>query len=199
MRKAWTLAAAIVTLLPLGACTDDAGGAAVPPEPEPGDPAVYAPDGWPLRVGDRVSWERQVELRERFRLPGLPRGDESGPSSAWEDYEGLNLVGDRVYAALFQSDPKLGEYLYVYRGHFPIRFEEWMRRTESHLPPEYHGKVEYYTVLRLPYVPHPDDPIKTIVLDPGMWDSDGRLLKLDPNYVPRPPDPRRWPDYGEGR
>ena len=195
--KAWTLTAA--ALAALTACTDDGPDVAAVPDAVPGDPAVYAPDGWPLQIGDRVSWREIARLHEQFQLPGLPRAGESdftAVSSAWRAYTALNLVGDRVYAALFHKDPKLGDYPDVYLGHFPTRFRESIRRQEPDLPPEYHGKVEYYT-RPAPPPPDPNEPyvMKTVVIDPGMWDADGRVLKLDPDYVPEPPDPLRWPDY----
>ena len=37
--------------------------------PVPGDPAIYAPDGWPLRIGDRVTDEDRDRLRKEFLSP----------------------------------------------------------------------------------------------------------------------------------
>lgn len=194
----WALAA----LLTLGGCQDAGPDMAAASATAPGDPTIYAPAGWPLQIGDRVSWERAAELRERFRLPGLPGAGESAftaVSSSWRSYTGMHLVGDRVYAALIVDDPtKLGDYTAVYRGHFPIRFRESLRRQEPDLPPEFHGKIKYYTRLLVPD-DHHITGVRTFVIDPGIWDADGTLLKLDSDFVPRPPDPLVWPDYRGGR
>lgn len=34
--------------------------------PEPGDPVVYAPDGWPLEIGEMISDGRRFELESKF-------------------------------------------------------------------------------------------------------------------------------------
>ena len=130
-----TLAAlAVLFTLPLAGCAEDGPDSMTEADaPEPGDPAVYAPDGWPLQIGDRISSEEWVRLRA-FRTPGLARG----PAGL---FPSLNLVGDRVYAPLIDlfEDP------WMYRGHFPVRFPERMRVQEPDLPPEFHGRIEYYT------------------------------------------------------
>lgn len=182
--KAWTLTAA--ALAALAACTDDGSDVAAVPEPAPGDPAIYAPDGWPLQIGDKISLEEVDRLYTEFLLPWPgPIVDRSGyrprPFTSWESRGSpwksfaLNLVGDRVYRAMFEVD---GESLhwtlrkYVYKGHFRFRFPERMRHFEPELPPEYHGKVEYYTGRP------PHDPNRKIG---------------DP-----PPNTLAWPDYYRG-
>jgi len=143
---------AVLFTLPLAGCSEDSLDVAAVPEPEPGDPAFYAPDGWPLQIGDRISSEEWRRLYTEFRLPWPgPIVDRSGYwpqprrgvslGTPWDDL-GLNLVGDRVYAAMIGLDD---EQNLVYRGHFRIRFRESMRHFEPELPSEYHGKVEYYT------------------------------------------------------
>ena len=144
--KNWTnsiaLALMAATLTLTAACTEDGpGSVADAPTPEPGDPAIYAPDGWPLQIGDRVSWKTMGDLHTQFRLPL------AGERSPWTlIVGGLHLVEDRVYAPRLEalSDSEWPD-LWVYRGHFPIRFEAFLRNTESDLPPEFHGKVEYQT------------------------------------------------------
>ena len=203
---------ALAALLVLGGCRDDRSDPAGPPEPETGDPAIYAPDGWPLKIGDRISSAELDRLFDEFELPGLPRTwGEAGHtprssyidpsdhySSPWRNYVALNLVGDGVYAALIDYDPtKLGDYDLVYLGHFRIRFSERRRFAESDLPPEFRGRVEYYT----PPPPPPPDPNKslTVVIDRTVWDADGRRLKLNSDWVMLPPDRLKWPDYRERR
>ena len=205
--KAWTLtAAALAATLTLAGCAEDAPGVAAVPAPAPGDPAIYAPDGWPLQIGDRVSYAEKYRLWNEFELPDLPpikgtpiwRGIVPLHPSPWKGYLALHLVGDQVYAAMIEHDPtKVGDYPYVYRGHFPIRFPDGMRTRESDLPPEYHGKVEYATWPPDPL--RPGDSLGHYVVLPGQYDADGRVQKLDPNYVPDSPDPLMWPDYPERR
>lgn len=149
--KNWTNSIALALMaatFTLAGCTEDGpGSVAAVPEPEPGDPGVYAPDGWPLQIGDKVSWMTMGQLHNQFRLPL------SGKRSPWTlIVGGLHLVEDRVYAPRFEalSDPKKRSESewpdrWVYRGHFRTTFEAFLRNTESHLPPEFHGKVEYQT------------------------------------------------------
>ncbi|MDE2678264.1 MAG: hypothetical protein OXI76_10190 [Gemmatimonadota bacterium] len=193
--KAWTetlalAALAVLFTLTLAGCEDAAPGVAATPDPAPGDPAIYAPDGWPLQMGERVSYAEMGRVSSLFRLPERPR-------TRWSYWGGsLNLVGDRVYAARFDYDPtKVGDYDFVYRGHFRIRFEEWKREYEPELPPEFHGKVEYY------YQPISRPPPVTSVYDSSKptHDTDGRRLRLDPDWVPYPTNLRVWPDYPERR
>ena len=207
--KTWTetptlAALAVLFTLPLAACTERGPDVAAAPDAEPGDPAVYAPDGWPLQIGDRVSNEEVSRLRYEFRLPLGPLVERLNPHARspipiWTELA-MNLVNGRVYAGLIEYDPtKVGDYDRVYRGHFRIRFEEWMRHYEPELPPEFHGKVEYYP-RPPPYRPPPGTPLGHYVYDPSMWDADGRRLKLDPDWVPLyPPNRLEWPDYPEAR
>ncbi len=146
--KNWTnsiaLALAAATLTLTAACTEDRpGSVADVPTPEPGDPAIYAPDGWPLQIGDRVSWDGRGKVLAQFQVPL------SGERSPWLAVTfGVQVVGNRVYAPRFvpldDGDSEWPD-LWVYRGHFPIRFEAFLRNTESDLPSEFHGKVEYQT------------------------------------------------------
>ena len=190
--KTRTLALAAV-LAGLVACTEDGPDVAAAPDVVPGDPAVYAPDGWPLQIGDRISaewtWTPKTSpspadrLLREFQLPWPgPVVDRTGywsplrargwpETNPWGRFPALNLVGDRVYGAVFEFDDEKNV---VYMGHFRIRFPESMRHFEPELPPEYHGKVEYYTGRPR--------------LDPNKPNS-------DPN---QPPNTLAWPDYYSG-
>lgn len=120
--KAWTLTAAAVAAL--AARAEDGADLAVVPEPEPGDPAVYAPDGWPLEIGQRATGEELRDLNDRF---GVWR---SGFAPA------PTLVDGRMHVARYSFDN-------TYLGHFPETFPDVLRPYEAELPPEFHGKVEY--------------------------------------------------------
>ena len=145
--KAWTLtAAAIAATLTLAGCIEDAPGVAAVPEPAPGDPAIYAPDGWPLQIGDKVSERRRHELHYT-EFPSL--GD------VWA----VNVVGGRTYAARYgygtgtlpDEDPEFnierfgltGSH-YVYEGHFPATVPENYREDEHLLPEHLQGRIEYH-------------------------------------------------------
>ena len=206
--KAWTLtAAALAATLTLAGCAEDGPVGMIEADTiTHGDPAIYAPDGWPLKIGDRISYAEYERLFDEFQLPGIePRAVPKFPgardgrpiSSPWtRGPVAMHLVGDRVYAALIHFDPKVGEYDRVYRGHFPKRFEEYMRHYEPDLPSEYHGKVEYY-----PTVPLTSAPPVHIVIDPDnpVRDADGKRLRLDPDWTPYPINRSAWPHYPERR
>ncbi len=156
--KPWTetltlAALAVLFTLPLAGCAEDGPGVAAVPEPAPGDPAIYAPAGWPLQIGDKVSTRRFRELNAKFPSFGLT-------STA------INVVNGRTYAARFGSgegflpdedfsDPQLaflrdldfGSH-HVYEGHFPRRVPETFREDEHLLPEHLRGRIDYYT-------PHP--------------------------------------------
>ena len=147
--KAWTLtAAAIAATLTLAGCIEDAPGVAAVPEPAPGDPAIYAPDGWPLQIGDKFSTRRFRELAKEFPSPG----------GVWA----VNVVNGRTYAGRFGSgsgtlpdedlsDPQLafvheiglGSH-HVYEGHFPATVPERYREDEHLLPEHLQGRIEYH-------------------------------------------------------
>ena len=207
--KNWTNAIALALMaatltLTAAACTEDGPGAvAAVPEPEPGDPAIYAPDGWPLQIGERISRQENSRLHMKFRTPGFTWRTRSAPTS-------LHLVGGRVYAPVFQRDlSKVGEYATVYRGHFRVRLPESMREQEPDLPPEFHGRIEYYTPRarqhrqRQPELtPEQIRELSACLLKRNPLDADGRVIEAPPcpqRYVPRPPDPLAWPDYPERR
>ena len=223
--KNWTnsiaLALMAATLTLTAACTEDGpGSVADVPAPEPGDPAIYAPDGWPLQIGDRISRQENSRLRSKFQTPGFTWSTRHAPTS-------LHVVGGRVYAPVFQKDyTKVGEYVRVYRGHFRVRLPESMREQEPDLPPEFHGRIEYYT-------PPPPSPWAVYFADrpkglgpeprsertPELvaklnheqrlyWeanrtigplvDAEDRVINVAP-WTPSPPDPLMWPDYPERR
>ena len=54
--KMRTLALALATLAH-AACLEGGPHVAAAPDAAPGDPAVYAPEGWPLEICDRLSSE----------------------------------------------------------------------------------------------------------------------------------------------
>ena len=215
----WTnsiaLALAAATLTLTAGCTEDGPGAvsAVPePAPELGDPAIYAPDGWPFQIGDRMSNRERARVTHKFKVPGITWTTRGATSS-------LHLVGGRVYAPLFESDPwtKVGEYPYVYRGHFPVRLPESMRVQEPDMPPEFHGRIEYYTPEPIPdrrpvvlggtYVPPkltPEQLREAEACQSKRWpfDDEGRVRDEIPcpeRVRPRPPNRLMWPDYPERR
>ena len=198
---------AVLFTLPLAGCAEDGPAGMIEADTiTPGDPAIYAPDGWPLQIGDRISGTELERLYDEFQLSGVetrvrpplghPGRDGRPWSSPWTRSGPVNLVGNRVYDALIDFDPKVGEYDYVYRGHFPKRFEEFMRHYEPDLPSEYHGKVEYYTPS--PYPPlHPDTPLGALDVDNPSHDADGKRLRVD--WVPPAPNRQMWVDYPERR
>lgn len=198
----------LATLLVLGGCRNAGTEVVAAPGQEGGDPAVYAPDGWPLRIGDRVSSARWDELRDQFQVPLPPRGQSSiGPRRRpWAaTHIAMRIVDGKVYDALFEYDPtKVGDFALVYRGHFRKRFAEWQRPGEADLPPEFHGKIEYYRSPDPPPALRRGEP-RGVVIDPNgppRWDEDGRLLKADPNYTPLPltrTEEFEWPDHPRGR
>ena len=198
-----TRTAGLAAILALAACTEGGPDVAGAPDVAPGDPAVYAPEGWPLKIGDRMSSsELSRFLLTRHRLPLPPPGESAAGfivnhplPSPWSDYvSGMHLVEGRVYAPLFQVDPKVGEYPMVYLGHFRRRFHEVLRATESDLPPEYHGRIEYYP-LPPPAPRIIGEPLPRVVIPAGAWSADGRQLKPYPDAVTFPVNPLVWPDY----
>lgn len=75
----------VLACLALVACAGPSSEAISPEVPAgPGDPAFYAPPGWPLAIGDRITVKRLVELRSDF-------------PNRIGDAE--HVVGDTVYSA----------------------------------------------------------------------------------------------------
>ena len=151
--KAWTLTAAVLaTTLTLAGCAEDGPDVAAAPNAEPGDPAVYAPGGWPLEIGDKISHRRMHdEIGKEF--PGL--GD------VWA----INVVNGRTYGARwgygsgwladedFSRFPQLtarspGSHR-IYEGHFPMKVRDmyWQYERER-LPEHLHGRIEYYEAVK---------------------------------------------------
>lgn len=132
--KTWTstltLAALAATLTLAAGCTEDGpGSVSAVPDPEPGDPAIYAPDGWPLQIGDNVSYDRALELQKEFL--------------AYGGITGIHLVGGRVYGACWGLDES-GERIYA--GHCPKKARwtpESVQEREGALPERFRGKIEY--------------------------------------------------------
>ena len=167
----------LVVVLALTAC-EESGGAfaeiaapAIPGEPrpagtEPGDPGVYAPPGWPVKIGDAVTHERRHELRDHFL------SDIMGTA--------LHVVGDTVYAARWAwpplpetaeqwrlTDP--ASYRFgIYRGHFAVDPQPSYRRDhfESVLPKRFHDRIIYE---------HEQRPQPRYLHPPGQTVKVGRL------------------------
>ena len=139
--KAWTLtitAAALAATLTLAGCAEDGPAVVGVPDPVPGDPAVYAPDGWPLQIGDKVTSDDRDWLRKEFLSP-----------HQWA----IHVVGDQLYAAKWEWPEEPHDYSrFVYAGHFPATLP-WRAAANEHLLPEqFHGKIEYdpvppYTIM----------------------------------------------------
>ena len=133
LRKWWPIRRGLLTValaIALAACGDaphasivDAG------VPVPGDPAIYAPDGWPLRIGDRVTDEDRDRLRKEFLSP-----------YQWA----IHVVGDQLYAARWDWPDEPHDYSrLVYAGHFPATMPWYARDEEQDLPQRFHGRIEY--------------------------------------------------------
>ena len=151
--KTWTetptlAALAVLFTLPLAGCAEDGPDVTAAPDAEPGDPAVYAPDGWPLQIGDKVSYRRKhEEVGKEF--PGL--------GSVWA----INVVNGRTYGARwgygdgYLPDEDLSRFAplnarlpgshFIYEGHFPMKVADmyWQYERER-LPKHLHGRIEYY-------------------------------------------------------
>ena len=145
--KAWTLtAAALAATLALAGCTEDGPAVAAVPELEPGDPAIYAPDGWPLQIGDVVWLHERAKIEANF--PQLAIITTLGQTVPLGHAGPILGPGDRFYGARFKrvTDPAIIPGQYRYEGHFPERINSVWREYESQLPPEFHGKLDYYEV-----------------------------------------------------
>ena len=134
--KTWTetlTLAALAATLTLAGCADAAPHMEVVPELEPGDPVIYAPDGWPLQIGDFVPDGGAVGLLTR-------------EFTSYRGIVGMRLVGGQVYGARFERAP-LGEAGQFYEGHFPKEARWWPERDraegESRLPERFRGRIEY--------------------------------------------------------
>lgn len=167
MRKAIiALGVASLVMLPLTVATCEPDTTRAPAasdsvEPEPGAPAQYAPLGWPLEVGDKITAEEHWELRHEFI-----------------EYRGLIAVhadANNVYSARFRdagwdrSDrrfPGSGK-RWIYEGHFPDMLagpvSDVVLWETSHLPPLFHGKIEYREPSKLPSR-YPSVPIEHLMV-----------------------------------
>lgn len=160
-----TDAAAVLIALAFAGCNDareTSDMAASPEAPVPGDPAFYAPDGWPPEIGDEITDVARRRLAKDF--PSL------GP---WG--HALHLVGDVVYAATHREAP--GEtHGFIYEGHFPASVAMRYKDREPTLPPRFHGKISYEPS-RAPLPPHLATELST--------DAEGRPIQ--PEGAARPP------------
>lgn len=83
-------------------------------------PVIYAPDGWPLKIGDLVTDEDRDRLRKEFVSP-----------YQWA----FHVVGDQLYAARWDWPDEPHDYSrLVYAGHFPATMP-WYARDEEQGPP----------------------------------------------------------------
>lgn len=136
MKRTWmhtiaALALTAATLTLTAGCTEDGpGSVADVPAPEPGDPAIYAPDGWPLQIGDKVS--NRWELGAQFPSLGIVYG--------------INVVNGRTYGARWGSGHSLGMGFHdIYEGHFPITVSDvYWQYEKDRLPEHLHGRIEYH-------------------------------------------------------
>lgn len=127
-RRTHSLAGALAMLV-LAACQDGGPDLVDTAEPVPGDPASYAPDGWPLKIGDLVTEEDRDRLRREFLSP-----------HRWA----IHVVDDQLYGAEWDWPDGPHDYsLLVYTGHFPVRMPWYARDEERELPQRFHGRIEY--------------------------------------------------------
>ena len=203
MRQAWNTRtplaalAALVATLTLAGCTEDrpATITEAEPETEPGDPATYAPAGWPLQIGDKVSYRRKQELGAQF--PGL--------GSVY----GISVVNGRTYGArwgygdglLMDEDfPQMerwralgvGFHL-IYEGHFPMTVNDrYWQYEKDRLPEHLHGRIEYHEEVKRYDLPdrrgyrHPEWQ--------RMWEEERAQMRADgllPTPAQRSPERKR--------
>lgn len=143
MKTTTTTTAALLTALALAGCKDapaTSGTSAAPEPPVPGDPAHYAPDGWPLQIGDKLTEQRFNETRGDGFL-------------GFHGLVAIHAVDGDVFSARFQrmdgrlpgSDQGPTRH-WVYEGHFPgilATPTTDAARAELALPLEFRGKIEY--------------------------------------------------------
>ena len=133
--KTWTetlTVAALAATLTLAGCAEDGPGSMIEADaPVPGDPAIYAPDGWPLQIGDVLAPGQELQLQRDFLRYG--------------NITAIHLVGDQVYGARYGVNETGNR---IYEGHFPEAAMPYgglsAPENEHRLPPEFHGKIEYY-------------------------------------------------------
>ena len=136
--KAWTGSIALgvmAAILTLAGCSEDTpGDVASVTEPAPGDPAIYAPDGWPLQIGDVISVNRRQELDRQY--------------GRFANLNHVQVVGDDVYSSRFRwLDGPPGDDgwpPYQYEGHFlQLANPVCNPRGRSGEPEKLLGKVRY--------------------------------------------------------
>ena len=155
--KNWTetlTLAAVAAAVTLTACLDEPGSMIEADAPDLEDPAIYAPDGWPLQIGDKVSERGRSELSAT--IPGLGA------------VEGINVVNGVTYGARWRTGPGflpdedlsthnnvlrrkygLPGFHYIYEGHFPEKVADTFWRYErERLPEHLHGRISYYEVVK---------------------------------------------------
>ena len=163
-----------LVMLPLTitvACDPDTPESAfTPEEPVPEDPALYAPDSWPLEVGDTVMSEDWGDLVDQF-VTVLQHG------------RAIRVVDGVAYKADFRTvdvvapgaDPLTAVVGYVYHGHVPIK-HFWVHDDQV-LPPELDGISEAYTS---------EDAIRMGLRPKPRYLPDGRVMRHGsrPDTVP---------------
>ena len=128
--ETWAPLLTVALAIAFAACRDASPASIVDADtPVPGDPAIYTPDGWPLRIGDRVTEEDRDRLREEFLSPyGWP----------------IHVAGDQLYAARWDWPDEPHDYSrLVYAGHLPATMPWSARDEEQDLPQRFHGRIEY--------------------------------------------------------
>ena len=141
----------------------------LPEEAASGDPALYAPEGWSLRIGDTLSMDGRYAGEWGDFVDQFPSVDYLG--------YGLRVVNGVVYKAGFRpvdilepgADPLTAVSGFEYRGHVPVEFF-WLH--DDHvLPPQLKGVREVHT--------YEDAITKGLVARPR-YTPDGRLIKHGP-------------------
>lgn len=159
--KTTTTTAAAVALLAFAGCQDvmeTPGTVAMPEATVPGDPAFYAPEGWPLQIGDEITEAERQQMYENF--PSLSNGGCA-----------LHLIGDVVYSAKWgwSNDGGHGR---IYEGHFPASVPMRYKDREHTLPPRFHGRITYGPY-GLPIPPHLDEEWRISTIGGGRPPKDG--------------------------
>ena len=117
----------------------------------PGDPAVFAPPGWPLRIGDTITDAEWIELDRMVENEGPVARFRGGEYYSALGLVALHLLGDQVYSADFAAVYSWGNRRvwpdrdgFVYRGHFPAEERVGPQEDNEHeLPPEFRGKIDF--------------------------------------------------------
>jgi len=138
--------------------------ASVPEDPVVGDPTLYAPDGWPLEIGDTLTSEEWGDLRDQF------------PSVTYLGH-GLRVVDGVAYKADMRSvdiiepgaDPLTALIGWRYDGHIQVDYF-WLHDDHT-LPTELEGVSEVHSY---------EDAINRGLVSRPRYTRDGRLIRHGP-------------------